>query len=125
MISVGTRLASTLDRLDMLYLIAGVGVGPFGLTKDGLGNHFAVNHLASVVLVDKLLPVLKRTATKGEFNTRIVAESSELHRAAPGDMKCETVEEFSHEKDPMVLYGRSKLLKWVDYTSAFVGIPSC
>lgn len=102
----------------MLFLIAGVGVAPFGLTQDGLGNHFAINHLAHMVLVDQVLEKMKETAGKKgggdeveKFSTRIVAESSELHRTAPGDVKCESEEEMSHEKDANRLYSRSKLFK--------------
>ena len=102
-----------LERIDMLYLIAGIGVAPFGLTKDGLGNHFAVNHLAHFLLVDGLLPKLRETAksTSGDFTTRIVAESSELHRAAPSDTAFASVDEMNQEIDPTKLYGRAKLMK--------------
>jgi WW domain-containing oxidoreductase len=107
-----------LPRIDLLFLIAGVGVAPFGFTKDGLGNHFAVNHLAGMLLVDGLLPKLIETSKSKQssadeaekFSTRIVVESSELHRAAPSDVKCESVEEFNTELDPTKLYGRSKLM---------------
>jgi len=118
------RLIPTLaefPRIDILFLIAGIGVAPFGLTKDGLGNHFAVNHLSNMLLVDGLLPKLIETSKSKQnspdlsekFSTRIVVESSELHRAAPSDVKCESVEEFNTELDPTKLYGRSKLMGWV------------
>lgn len=117
-IALSQSLASSLPRLDILYLIAGIGVGPFGLTADGLGNHFQVNNLSQVVLVDQFLPLLKKTAeTKqvgsdaDKFSTRIVSESSELHRAAPGDIKCESVDEFNKDIGPALLYNRSKLCK--------------
>ena len=118
-ISLGENLAKSLSHIDMVYLIAGVGVAPFGLTSDGLGNHFAVNHLAHMVLVDQLLGKLKETSARKQgsddelekFSTRIVAESSELHRTAPSDVKCESEEEMSHEKDANRLYSRSKLFK--------------
>lgn len=127
-ISLGQSLASSLPRIDMLYLIAGIGVAPFGLTKDGLGNHFAVNHLAHMVLVDQLLGKMKETSGKKsggdvveKYSTRIVAESSELHRTAPGDVKCENEEEMSHEKDPNRLYARSKLFKLAFLSSTCPG----
>ena len=104
----------------MLFLIAGVGVAPFGLTQDGLGNHFAVNHLSQMVIVDGVLEKMKETARSKQsgheaekFSSRIVSESSELHRTAPGDIECESEEEMSHEKDPLRLYSRSKLFKCV------------
>lgn len=76
-----------------------------------------------MVLVDTVLDEMKETSGKkqggGEpekFSTRIVSESSELHRTAPPDVKCETEEEMSHEKDPNRLYSRSKLFKWVTHS---------
>ncbi|KIY71297.1 NAD(P)-binding protein [Cylindrobasidium torrendii FP15055 ss-10] len=109
------KLNSNLPRLDMLYLIAGVGVAPYGKTQDGLANHFAVNHLAHFLLTDRLLPKLKETSEKKQnadelekFSTRIVSESSELHRSAPGDLKLNE-EEINDEMGPTELYGRSKL----------------
>jgi NAD(P)-dependent dehydrogenase (short-subunit alcohol dehydrogenase family) len=107
----------SLPRIDQLYLIAGVGVAPFGLTKDGLGNHFAVNHLSHFLLVDGLLPKLKETSESKQsgseeerFSTRIITESSELHRTARAEIKCDSVEEFNQEDDANRLYARSKLL---------------
>ncbi|WWD21103.1 hypothetical protein CI109_105584 [Kwoniella shandongensis] len=118
-ISVAKELATTLPRLDILYCIAGIGVAPFGLTNDGLANHFAVNHLASMVLVDNLLDLLKETSAKKQgaaaddiekFSTRIVAESSELHRASPNEVHFDNLEEVSQEIDETKLYGRSKMM---------------
>ncbi|WVQ79868.1 hypothetical protein IAT38_001968 [Cryptococcus sp. DSM 104549] len=117
-ISLAQELATTLPRLDILYLIAGIGVAPFGLTNDGVGNHFGVNLLSHLVLVDNLLPLLKQTSANKEsaedelerFSTRIVGMSSELHRALPSDVKFESLEEVSSEIDPTLLYGRSKLM---------------
>ncbi|OCF54504.1 hypothetical protein L486_08053 [Kwoniella mangroviensis CBS 10435] len=118
-VSLTSKLSIQLDRLDLLFLIAGIGVAPFGLTNNGIGNHFGVNHLSQMVITDGLLDLMKKTSelkNKGsaddleKFSTRIVSESSELHRAAPSDVKCESLEEFSQERDATVLYGRSKLL---------------
>ncbi|WVW79270.1 hypothetical protein I302_101237 [Kwoniella bestiolae CBS 10118] len=119
-VSVTEKLANELDRLDLLFLIAGIGVAPFGLTNDGIGNHYGVNNLSQMVITDGLLDLLKKTSglkNKGanndeveKFSTRIISESSELHRAAPGDVKCESLEEFCVERDAAILYNRSKLM---------------
>jgi WW domain-containing oxidoreductase len=117
-VSTSQQLAKTLPRIDMLYLIAGIGVAPFGLTSDGLGNHFAINHLAGMAVVANVLEKMKETAGQKaksgneieKFSSRIVMESSELHRASPSDVKCESVEEMNHDMDETKLYGRSKLL---------------
>ncbi|ORY26246.1 hypothetical protein BCR39DRAFT_541596 [Naematelia encephala] len=117
LLSLARELASTLPRLDMLYNIAGVGVAPYGKTQDGLHNHFAINHLAPFLLTDVMLPKLKETAAKkagkGDeevYSTRIVSESSELHRAA-GEIKLENtqLEEMNEDEDATRLYARSKL----------------
>ena len=117
--SVIPELAA-LPRIDMLFLIAGIGVAPYQLSSEGIGNHFAVNNLSQMMLVDGLLAKMKETAKgkKGEekWSTRIVSESSELHRAAPSDVRFATLDEMSEgnkDMDPTKLYGRSKLAKWV------------
>ncbi|WWC91280.1 uncharacterized protein L201_006223 [Kwoniella dendrophila CBS 6074] len=112
------KLANELDRLDLLFLIAGIGVAPFGLTNDQIGNHFQVNNLSQVLITDLFLDLLIKTSkskqnTKDElekFSTRIVSESSELHRTTNTDIKCDDLQEFNHEKDALMLYGRSKLM---------------
>ncbi|WRT68998.1 uncharacterized protein IL334_005980 [Kwoniella shivajii] len=120
-VSLAEKLSSELDRLDMLYLIAGIGVAPFGLTQDGVGNHFGINHLAGMTLTDGLLDLMIKTSKEKQsgngngneldkFSSRIVSESSELHRTSPSDLKCESLEEFSQDRDETVLYGRSKCL---------------
>ncbi|KAL7421374.1 hypothetical protein Q5752_004259 [Cryptotrichosporon argae] len=113
-LAVGRELAA-LPRIDLLFLIAGVGVGPFGLTQDGLGNHYQVNVLAHHLLADVLAPKLKETAQAKQgadeaerFSTRIVSESSDLHRGAPSDIKF-TLEEMNTDIGPAKLYNRSKL----------------
>lgn len=109
------NLASSLKRLDMLHLNAGIGVAPFALTNDGLGNHYAVNYLAHLVLADVLVPKMLETSKQksgdDKYTTRLVLESSELHRGAPSEVKCEDVEEMNQDIGPMKLYGRSKLFE--------------
>lgn len=117
LIPLAQNLSSSLKRLDLLHLNAGVGVAPFGLTKDGLGNHYAVNYLAHLVLADILVPKMLETS-KGKtgddkYTSRIVLESSELHRGSNSDVKCESVEEMNEDIGPLKLYGRSKLFESV------------
>lgn len=120
LIPMAQNLASSLKRLDLLHLNAGVGVAPFGLTNDGLGNHYAINYLAHLVLADifsgKMMETAKEKQKQGgseveKFSTRIVLESSELHRSSPSDVKCESLEEMNEDIGPMKLYGRSKLFE--------------
>lgn len=120
LIPMAKKLASSLKKLDILHLNAGVGVAPFGLTNDGLGNHYAVNYLAHLVLADILSPKMLETAKNKQgasnsevekFSTRIVLESSELHRSSPSDVNCESLEEMNEDIGPLKLYGRSKLFE--------------
>jgi NAD(P)-dependent dehydrogenase (short-subunit alcohol dehydrogenase family) len=120
-ISLSQSLARDLPRLHILYLIAGIGVSPWGLTKSGLGNHFGINNVSQMAITDVLLPLMRRTSAEEQgtskeenWSTRIVSESSELHRWAPGDARFESLEEVSEgskDMDPTKLYGRSKLGK--------------
>ena len=113
LIPTAQNLASSLSRLDILHLNAGVGVAPFGLTNDGLGNHYAINYLSHLVLADILTPKMIETSKNNEekYGVRIVLESSELHRGAPSDVKCENVEEMNEDIGAANLYNRSKLFE--------------
>ncbi len=118
-IGLAQKLADTLPRLDMLYLIAGIGVRALWTHRRRIGNHFAVNNLCQVAIVDVLLPLLQNTAaekrsagTEERVVDPIVSESSELHRACPSDAQFATLEEMteqSRDMDPTKLYGRSKV----------------
>lgn len=96
----------------MLMLDAGIGVGHFGHTHDGLSTHYQVNNLSHYVFSLRLLPLLEKTAktpgvAKGQV--RIVAMSSELHRTIPSGVKFATKEEINTDVGPNGLYARSKL----------------
>ena len=115
LIPLAKDLSSKLERLDILHLNAGVGVAPFGLTNDGLGNHYAINYLSHLVLADILTPKMIETSKKAEgdekYRVRIVLQSSELHRGAPSDVKCESVAEMNEDIGAANLYNRSKLFE--------------
>lgn len=118
LIPLAQNLAQSMKRLDLMHLNAGIGVAPFGLTNDGLGNHYAVNYLAHLVLADIFLPKMRETAASKQsgseadkYSTRIVLESSELHRSSPSDVKCDSLDEMNEDIGPLKLYGRSKLFE--------------
>jgi NAD(P)-dependent dehydrogenase (short-subunit alcohol dehydrogenase family) len=54
------------------------------LTEYWVGRHMAVNHMGHMVLTSHLLPIMKKTAEKGEV-VRIVNQASNAHQAAPSD----------------------------------------
>ncbi|KAL5585843.1 hypothetical protein FOVSG1_013535 [Fusarium oxysporum f. sp. vasinfectum] len=101
---VAKKLASELDRLDALVLNAGLGVGPYGETKDGIDSHMQVNVFAQHHLAMTLLPKLIATP-----DSRLCLQSSDLHRAAPSDIEFADLQEINCDIGPTYLYNRSKL----------------
>ena len=89
------------DRLDALVNNAGLFSQSRQLTGDGIEETFAVNHLASFLLTNLLLDVLKRSAP-----ARIVNVTSEAHQSARIDF-----DNLRGEKSYNWLraYGQSKL----------------
>ncbi|KAI0069897.1 NAD(P)-binding protein [Panus rudis PR-1116 ss-1] len=103
-------LLSELDRLDILICNAGIGQAPYGLTNDGIERHFEVNNLSNFVLVNRLLPLMKKTAESAPPATvRIVMQSSEMHRLAASDVQFASKDEINQNGDGSRLYGRTKL----------------
>ncbi|KAM0319486.1 hypothetical protein ACHAPQ_010288 [Fusarium lateritium] len=101
---VAKRLASELQRLDALVLNAGLGVGPYGETKDLIDSHMQVNVFAQHHLAMTLLPKLIATP-----DSRLCLQASDMHRAAPGDIKFADLEEINRDIGPSYLYNRTKL----------------
>ncbi|EXM13812.1 Short-chain dehydrogenase/reductase SDR [Fusarium oxysporum f. sp. vasinfectum] len=101
---VAKRLASELDSLYALVLNAGLGVGPYGETKDGIDSHMQVNVFAQHHLAMTLLPKLIATP-----DSRLCLQSSDLHRAAPSDIKFADLQEINQDIGPTYLYNRTKL----------------
>ncbi|KAI1628711.1 hypothetical protein EDD37DRAFT_17883 [Exophiala viscosa] len=101
---VATELAQSHQKIDGLILNAGLGVGVYNETKDHLDSHFQVNHLSQFRLLLKLLPNLQATPY-----SRIVFESSDLHRGATADTKFESETEINRDIGPTKLYNRTKL----------------
>jgi len=124
---VFTDLRQRLNRLDLLILSAGINSNQFDLDADGIDRHFGVNALGHYYVVNLLYPLLRKTArssslpNKPKGSTRIVFESSEMHRFAPGSEDnpnrgrgChfgseEEITEAGRELGPIELYGRTKL----------------
>ncbi|KAF1942840.1 NAD(P)-binding protein [Clathrospora elynae] len=101
---VAKQLAEELDRLDALVCNAGLGVGVYNETRDGLDSHMQVNLFSQAHLTLTLLPVLQKTA-----DSRIVHQSSDMHRGADSSMKFESIAEINQDIGPMKLYNRTKL----------------
>jgi len=96
------------DRLDMLLNNAGRGIMTAQLTDKGVDLHMALNHMGHVVLTSHLLPLMKKTAEKGDV-VRIVNQASGAHEMAPKDTKFASLDEINKDVGPNGQYGRSKL----------------
>ncbi|KAF2145269.1 uncharacterized protein K452DRAFT_245058 [Aplosporella prunicola CBS 121167] len=94
---------SKLEQLDGLICNAGLGVGVYNETRDGIDSHMQVNHISQFHLVMCALPVLQKTA-----NSRLVLQSSELHRSI-SDVQFASLAELNRDIGPTKLYNRTKL----------------
>lgn len=63
-----------------------------------------VNVFAQAHLILTLLPVLRKTE-----DSRIVSQSSDLHRAAPSSVKFQSLQEINTDIGATYLYNRTKL----------------
>lgn len=102
--AVAKQLASELTRLDGLVLNAGLGVGPYSETKDGIDSHMQVNVFAQHHLAMMLLPLLLKTP-----NSRLVHQSSEFHRMLTSNPSFESLAEINADPGAMPIYARTKL----------------
>ncbi|KAK2602164.1 hypothetical protein N8I77_008718 [Diaporthe amygdali] len=93
------------DKLNILILNAGVMATPEGKTEDGYESQFGTNHLGHFLLFQLLKPALHAASTP-EFQSRVVAVSSALHRNSKVRL-----DDLNFEKgpyDPWTAYGQSK-----------------
>ena len=92
---------------------AGLGVGVYNESEDGLDTHMQVNHFAQAHLMLTLLPILQKTP-----DSRLVAQSSDLHRPASSDIKFASIEEMNQDIGAMQLYNRTGNtgLPWINAT---------
>ncbi|KIA75452.1 hypothetical protein HK57_00096 [Aspergillus ustus] len=100
---ISKQLAAKLDRLDGLICNAGLGVGVYNLTKDGIDSHMQVNCISQFHLSRVLLPLLQKTP-----DSRLVLQSSELHRAI-NEVRFQSLAELNKDIGPAKLYNRTKL----------------
>jgi WW domain-containing oxidoreductase len=101
---VAKELANRLTQLDGLVCNAGIGVGEYSETADGIDSHMQINVFAQHHLAMILLPVLQKTP-----NSRLVLQSSEMHRLGTENEKFESLQEMNRDIGATNLYCRSKL----------------
>lgn len=102
------KISDNTDRLDILINNAARGIMTYQLTKYGVDEHMALNHMGHVILTSHLLPLLKKTASKGN-TVRIVFLGSNAHQGTPSDCKFASLSELNTDLGPNGQYGRSKL----------------
>jgi NAD(P)-dependent dehydrogenase (short-subunit alcohol dehydrogenase family) len=93
------QLLAARRSFDVIIANAGVMATPKGTTADSFETQFGTNHLGHFVLVNRLVPLLKR-------GSRFVSLASSGHRMADVDL-----EDPNFERTPYtewVAYGRSK-----------------
>lgn len=71
------------ERLDVLFLNAGIIRVAKGTTKEGYEVHFGLNYLGHALLAKLLTPLLVKTAKQTGSEARFVVVSSEGHAMAP------------------------------------------
>ncbi|KAI0333141.1 NAD-binding protein [Cubamyces sp. BRFM 1775] len=111
---VADKICKDEARMDIVIANAAIGLLPFGLTKDGIDRHFAINHLGHYLLINRLLPLLRRTARLSPAPSpgpRIVTLTSNVHRSAPASTAFAAPAEVCADAglSAMALYARSKL----------------
>lgn len=89
-------------------LNAGLGVGPYNETPDGIDSHMQVNVISQFHLMMTLLPILQKTT-----GSRLALQSSDLHRpvnSVGSDSKVffTSLQELNTDIGAMNLYNRSK-----------------
>jgi len=67
------------DRLDYLFLNAGVSGTAPGVTEDGYENTFGINHVGHALLTQLLMPKILETAKQPDADVRIIVTSSVGH----------------------------------------------
>jgi len=102
------KISESTDRLDILINNAARGIMTYQLTKYGVDEHMALNHMAHVILTSHLLPLLKETVLKGN-TARIVCLGSNVHQSTPSDCKFASLAELNQDLGPNTQYARSKL----------------
>jgi WW domain-containing oxidoreductase len=93
-----------LPKIDALICNAGLGVGVYHESRDGIDTHMQVNVFAQNLLLMILLPVLLKTP-----DSRIVLQSSENHRVVSSDTYYKDMNEINQDIGPTFLYNRTKL----------------
>lgn len=104
--ALSDRILERRIPVDLLINNAGVMYTPFARTRDDFELHFGVNHLGHFALATDLLPALTSAADKSGVPARVIALSSDAHKAFPVDLVDPNFHD--HEYNKFAAYGQSK-----------------
>lgn len=108
--SAAQEFTSKEQKLNILFLNAGIMATPPGLTKDGYEIQFGTNHIGHVLLTKLLLPTLLKTADIPGSDVRVICVSSIGHVAAfLTGINFEKLKTEMSWTPTMVRYAQSKL----------------
>ncbi|PTB69594.1 NAD(P)-binding protein [Trichoderma citrinoviride] len=106
--SAAETIAQSTDRIDLLFLNAGImNMPPGNKTDDGFDLQLGTNHVGHFLFTKKLLPVLKETVTKYNPDVRVISTSSIGYRFAPSFETIISTEKLSSQGQ-WTSYGASK-----------------
>ncbi|KAH8797943.1 hypothetical protein F5884DRAFT_814169 [Xylogone sp. PMI_703] len=98
------------DRLDLLFLNAGISSTLPTLTDDGYESQFGINHMGHALLTQLLMPTLLQTAHHGGDPRIMITSSMAVHRdPPPGGLVLNQMKEPGPLSGPYQRYAHSKL----------------
>jgi len=109
-----SKIKQNTDRIDIIDCNAAIGMYTTDVPtstndkKHAIDRHFAVNSVGQAIIIQELLPLIKKTADKSG-DARIVIMASNLHFSAPEEVKFESINEINTDLGPTLQYNRSKL----------------
>lgn len=99
-----------LGRVDGFVANAGIGIGKYQMSPDGIESHFQINHLSHMYLILSLLPEFKAHADKYKQEVRVVLQASENHRLTTHSATTfSSLDEINTDVGASSLYSRTKL----------------
>ncbi|OTA00300.1 short-chain dehydrogenase/reductase [Trichoderma parareesei] len=105
--SAAETISQSTDRIDLLFLNAGIMNMPPGKTDDGFDLQLGTNHVGHFLFTKRLLPVLKETVTKYNPDVRVISTSSLGNAFAPSFDTMTSSEKLSSQGH-WTSYGASK-----------------
>lgn len=104
---------SSVSRLDLFYMNAGIMGGPHVMTEDGYERQFGTNHMGHALLFKLLKPLMLKTASMPGADVRTVTLSSAGHRFGKKKLIFESMKGNAEDLSPTDKYCHSKLANLV------------